>query len=563
MPEIKMDSEDQDSALIEEDYYACLNVPKNATQEEIIAAYRRLSRLYHPDKHTDNEQKKKAELLFSRIKKAYEVLSDPHQRAIYDTIGVKGLHTEGWEIVQRTKTPLEIREEYERLAREKNERRLQQRTNPKGSVIVNINATDIFSKYDDDELYDYIDRSFFPSIEISAMSISQSVEAPLTLRDTLTLSGNLAAQNGNGSGSFMVSCKRLLKSNGWIEGEFSVGNGPIATIKLFRTLTHTVFGNFAAQFKHTSNGIRLGFITSLGMPLDRHTQGYITWNLGLASAMTAMIVRDTDKSHSGVIFSIGLSSSFVSMNHTWKINKEDLKLRIYGKVGTVNTVMECTVEKKVSEQSSVSAAVSIGVPSGVILKIKIVRAHLSYLFPIHLCEEPRLIPSLYAAITPFVIWFSIKKLIVEPFMKEEKEKQLERTRELNKNKMEEKKREAKAAVDLMQAAYERVRLEEENKNGLIILRAFYGKDADISARTFSKRVNVIDVTVPLQCLVKDSTLVLHDNSKSQLSGFYDPCVGEDKVLFIQYLFHSHLCETTISDHKPLRIPKQSHRVDVT
>lgn len=45
------------------------------------------------------------------------VLSDPHQRAIYDTIGVKGLHTEGWEIVQRTKTPLEIREEYERLAR--------------------------------------------------------------------------------------------------------------------------------------------------------------------------------------------------------------------------------------------------------------------------------------------------------------------------------------------------------------------------------------------------------------------------------------------------------------
>lgn len=79
--------------------------------------------------------------------------------------------------------------------------------------------------------------------------------------------------------------------------------------------------------------------------------------------------------------------------------------------------------------------------------------------------------------------------------------------------MEEKKREAKAAVDLMQAAYERIRLEEENKNGLIILRAFYGKDADIAARTLSKRVNVIDVTVPLQCLVKDSSLVLHGNSK--------------------------------------------------
>lgn len=43
------------------------------------------------------------------------VLTDPHQRAIYDTVGLKGLNTQGWEIVQRTKTPQEIREEYERL----------------------------------------------------------------------------------------------------------------------------------------------------------------------------------------------------------------------------------------------------------------------------------------------------------------------------------------------------------------------------------------------------------------------------------------------------------------
>lgn len=62
----------------------------------------------------DAEKKKKAELLFNRIKKAYEILSDPHKRAIYDSLGVRGLQTEGWEIVHRTKTPSEIREEYER-----------------------------------------------------------------------------------------------------------------------------------------------------------------------------------------------------------------------------------------------------------------------------------------------------------------------------------------------------------------------------------------------------------------------------------------------------------------
>ena len=65
-------------------------------------------------------------------------------------MGEKGLQTEGWEIVHRTKTPQEIREEYERLEREREERRLQQRTNPKGTIIVNINATEVFDSYDDE-----------------------------------------------------------------------------------------------------------------------------------------------------------------------------------------------------------------------------------------------------------------------------------------------------------------------------------------------------------------------------------------------------------------------------
>ena len=45
------------------------------------------------------------------------VLNDPHKRAIYDCLGKEGLQEQGWEIVQRTKTPQEIREEYDRLAR--------------------------------------------------------------------------------------------------------------------------------------------------------------------------------------------------------------------------------------------------------------------------------------------------------------------------------------------------------------------------------------------------------------------------------------------------------------
>lgn len=54
---------------------------------------------------------------------------DPHKRAIYDSVGMKGLEQEGLQIVVRSKTPKEIREEYERLAREKQEREREKLTN--------------------------------------------------------------------------------------------------------------------------------------------------------------------------------------------------------------------------------------------------------------------------------------------------------------------------------------------------------------------------------------------------------------------------------------------------
>lgn len=63
------------------------------------------------------------------MKRAYDVLMDPHKRAIYDSVGIKGLQQEDLQIVVRSKTPQEIREEYERLAREKQERELEKLTN--------------------------------------------------------------------------------------------------------------------------------------------------------------------------------------------------------------------------------------------------------------------------------------------------------------------------------------------------------------------------------------------------------------------------------------------------
>ncbi len=65
------------------DYYEILGIPRNATQEEIHSAYRKLARKYHPDvnKSPDAEEK------FKQIGEAYEVLKDPEKRKKYDQLG--------------------------------------------------------------------------------------------------------------------------------------------------------------------------------------------------------------------------------------------------------------------------------------------------------------------------------------------------------------------------------------------------------------------------------------------------------------------------------------------
>ncbi|XP_012646971.1 dnaJ homolog subfamily C member 11 [Microcebus murinus] len=547
--------------LDNEDYYSLLNVRREASCEELKAAYRRLCMLYHPDKHRDPELKSQAERLFNLVHQAYEVLSDPQTRAIYDIYGKRGLEMEGWEVVERRRTPAEIREEFERLQREREERRLQQRTNPKGTISVGVDATDLFDRYDEE--YEDVSGSGFPQIEINKMHISQSIEAPLTATDTAILSGSLSTQNGNGGGSINFALRRVTSAKGWGELEFGAGDlqGPLFGLKLFRNLTPRCFVTTNCALQFSSRGIRPGLTTVLARNLDKNTVGYLQWRWGIQSAMNTSIVRDTKTSHFTVALQLGIPHSFALISYQHKFQDDD-QTRVKGslKAGFFGTIVEYGAERKISRHSVLGAAVSVGVPQGVSLKVKLNRASQTYFFPVHLTDQ--LLPSavFYATVGPLVVYFAMHRLIIKPYLRAQKEKELEKQRESAASDILQKKQEAEAAVRLMQESVRRIIEAEESRMGLIILNAWYGKFVNDRSRK-SEKVKVIDVTVPLQCLVKDSKLILTEASKAGLPGFYDPCVGEEKNLKVLYQFRGVLHQVMVLDSEALRIPKQSHRID--
>ena len=74
------------------DYYKILGVEKNASENDLKKAYRKLAIKYHPDKNQGNEE---ATEKFKEISEAYEILSDSEKRNVYDQFGKEGLSNNG------------------------------------------------------------------------------------------------------------------------------------------------------------------------------------------------------------------------------------------------------------------------------------------------------------------------------------------------------------------------------------------------------------------------------------------------------------------------------------
>ncbi len=140
------------------------------------------------------------------------------------------------------------------------------------------------------------------------------------------------------------------------------------------------------------------------------------------------------------------------------------------------------------------------------------------------------------------------------FLREQKKREDEA-----REKQTERRREAMNAQEVLRSLIEQIKA-KEGAQGLIILEARYGQ---LTSTTNENSIKIIDVTVPLQALVKDSTLRIGTTvSKSNLTGFYDPCIGEEKSLFIKYSLRSQIHTVLYKDTDPVILPNRGNTISL-
>ena len=342
-------------------YYSLLNVSKEATTAEINASFRRLCVICHPDKHTDSQAKSAAEKLFARVKEAHAVLSDPEKRTIYDIYGREGLDA-GWEVIARTRTPTEIREEYERLRRLREEENVRRSTNPCGATTISVNATDLFDSYDDDER----------RIELSGMTMQQQIDAPLpTGNDAVTVSGSLSARNGRGHGHVAVLLRHVVRADRWVEVDGTAGDGYQFGGRVFANVTRHVQAMAGISLVSTLYGLSPLFTANLSRRLDDNLTGQLTLRTGFQSSMRSTLVHETPSHRFALIFQLGFQQSFIQASYLYRFrDDDDTNVSVSGKVGLTSIHVECGLEKQVSKNSRLGATMSVGLPRGVVLKLK-------------------------------------------------------------------------------------------------------------------------------------------------------------------------------------------------
>ncbi|KAJ3338883.1 hypothetical protein HDU93_008936 [Gonapodya sp. JEL0774] len=697
------------------DYYAVLNLERNASDQQVKDEYRRLSMIFHPDKHFESAAKEAAQGKFQTIQKAYDVLSDPVKRAAYDLYGESGL-TNGLkssssqsshrrDVGMRFKTPEEIREEYERVMREKAEMDVAQLVRSKGDISITLDATALFDKdVRQGRLSRAVDatqgeiprqgatgrspialhaeikpapsRTFAgvpfpgqPHYAPPASPLSPSLTQQPQLKDHViglytlvtsvpslllfqqsfvrhswdtkwspstdfTVAGTAMTRRGLGSGSIAGTVKHVLDGgHGAVETTVVTGVNTVAMIKWVRSWSGGAFTTIQATTNTLSRPP--AFIFVAGRQLFSSVTGFLTFRTGdivIGQWGADANIRELSGISLGTMgrigngqwdadLSAGLTESHVSVAYSRSVGlpflstSPSLRIRVSAVLSTSSgVVISVSTTRKTTKYSRIGIGLDLS-GNGVSVRFRWSRLGQRVTLPIVVSRDWDLDLALASLAVPLGLMWCVERFWVEPRRKNRIELKLHNLRVQNASVFEERKTSALEAQRLMRETVARKVELERSRNGLVIIKALYGRleredefnvltrvvgvfkgessrvgswmtgkipgrkpvGANIAVGTGTgtgglldsvdqteEDTEVLDVTVAIMSLVTNHQLhVSGGHPKSAILGFYDPSPGHAKQLLVLYQFGGKLHRVVSGDREALAAPVRAHIISPT
>ncbi|KAI8339624.1 hypothetical protein BC941DRAFT_420998 [Chlamydoabsidia padenii] len=580
---------EQDLMPQPDDYYGILNISKSATDEEIKLSYKNLCRSFHPDKHHNEEHKRIAEARFQVIQEAYEVISDPQKRVIYDTYGEEGLKAT-WEVGPKFKTPEELQAEYEKQARLKREQDLDNLVRSRGEVQLSVDATQIFDPYEPPVFQSFGQPTITPKKkgplhaltkgQVQQLFMRHSFETQLGPQTRAIFGGSMASRNGMGGGNIMGTIRHSVSPKLFCELNATLLKPRGLTLKTVYNMSSDSFCNTTVQSKYIYSPPIVTVTT--GRRLFAATTGYITYRSGEWSLLGwgGDVSRSMDKSHvalglTGVTGSkqkgnyscelqTGIVASHLAADYTHKLDRQ-MRLRVAGSFSTVGGLTASIgSDHKLSSNTRFAMSMECGVPTGVMMQFKVSRLGQKLVVPIILSSEFDFRLTFLGTAIPAAVAMAIDQWVLKPRRQKQIKSKIRELREQHADILANRKAEAEDAQKLVTSAAERkMKTEAGKKDGLVIIKALYGHLDNLKEEDDGDQETegVVDVTVVLQAMVNESRLTIPSgHSKTNICGFYDPCLGEQKQLKVEYRFQNQLHQVTVKDNAALIVPMRAHLI---
>lgn len=439
--------------------YAVLNVSRDASAEDIKRAYKSLAQVFHPDKHLDDDLRDKAQEAFSKLQDAYEVLSDPQKRDVYDVYGKEGLAA-GLSVGTKLKSTEELRREWEAFKAQQQRAREEAMAHHRGIYMCRV----------DGRGWAHGDLAQFPQIRM--VVVQNSLDMTVFDSDAALLQGQAALKGHAGSGSVVAGYKRTLSPLDSLEVNAVLGLRSLLTVTSNRQLGTYTTGSLSATYSY---GQGMGMQATTSRQLTAATSASLTWVIG-PSPGTAMIFS---MSHKGTKYAITgrLDLGFVtslSSRLVYQFN-ESYSMKLGARVGTSGIDTELGLSRRFSPTTVLYAGTVLGYSSGTQFKLRYSRAGQVFEFPILLSDDYSEWQMFAAAtLLPPLASFLLLRYVVRPLVawsgrRTERKARAEQAEQLRGAA-------ARAAAEraLLAPVARRKMLSEASAGGLVVLEAAYG-----------------------------------------------------------------------------------------